>query len=164
MAKFKEIDIDIEALNAEIEASSMETAIFIGADSKTFKRGAVRYVAFCTTVIIHKDSKHGGVIHKDIKIERDHGDITKPRMRLMNEVYKVVEIATQIVDSVGERPFEIHLDISPDPKYKSNAAIKEACGYVLGTCGVEAKTKPDSWAASCAADRFAVSTAKSARV
>lgn len=164
MARVKEIDIDIDELNAEIEASSMETAIYIGADSKTFKRGKDRYVAFCTTVIIHRDAKHGGVIFKDIKIERDFGDIKKPRLRLMNEVYKVVEIATQIVDSVGERPFEIHLDISPDPKYKSNAAIKEACGYVFGICGVEAKTKPDSWAASCAADRFAVKTAKHARI
>ena len=175
MAKVKEVDIDIETLNAAIEASSDETSIYIGADSKTFKRGAIRYVAFCTTVIIHKDSKHGGKIYKDIKIEVDKGDIKKPRLRLMKEVYMVIGIASKIVDAVGDRHFEIHLDVNPDPRYKSYTAVKEACGTVLGTFPEMAmkakgrkkelvKVKPEAWAASAVADRDAVETAKHAKL
>ena len=163
LKKLKNLDINITECCEEIEASSLESSVYIGADSKTFKRGNDRFVAFCTTVILHKDSKHGGKIFKDIKIERDFGESNTPRMRLMNEVYKVIDIASQIVDSVGERHFEVHLDVNPDPKYKSNSAVKEACGMVLGTFGFEAKIKPEAWAASAAADRFAVKTATTAQ-
>jgi predicted RNase H-related nuclease YkuK (DUF458 family) len=36
--------------------------------------------------------------------------------------------------------------------YKSNVAVKEALGYVKGTLGIDAKIKPDSFAATHAAD------------
>ncbi len=157
----KPLDINIQECIKEISESSLESSVYIGADSKTFKNGKDRFCAYCVTVILHKDSKHGGKIFKDVKIERDYGSAKTPRMRLMNEVYKVIAIASQIVDAVGDRHFEIHLDVNPDPQYKSNCAVKEACGMVLGTFGddAEVKVKPEAWAASAAADRFAVKTA-----
>lgn len=163
MSQMKEVKLDIEALKAEISASSEKSKIFIGADSKTLKRGKDRYCAFCVTVVIHIDGKHGGKIYNEITIERDYGEVTAPRARLMTEVYKVVEIATQIIDHVGDRKFEIHLDVSTDPQYKSNGVHKEACGYVFGMFGIEPKTKPFAWCASYAADKYAVKAAKSAK-
>jgi len=159
----REMSIDMDKLKADILASSDKTAIFIGGDSKTFKQGDVRYCAYCVTVVLHIDSKHGGKIYKDIKIERDYGDVTSPRARLMNEVYKVAAIASEIVDVIGDRPFEIHLDINPEKKHKSNAIAKEACGYVFGMFGIQPKIKPVAWCASAVADRDAVRTADKAR-
>lgn len=163
LKKVKEADINFEELNADILASSAETSVYVGADSKTFKRGKERWCAYCVTVILHFDSKHGAKIYKDIKIERDYGDCKTPKMRLMNEVYKVVDVALKIADSVGDRTFEVHIDVNSDKKWKSNVAMKEACGYVLGSMGFEAKIKPEAWAASYAADRFAVKTAEASR-
>jgi predicted RNase H-related nuclease YkuK (DUF458 family) len=75
-------------------------------------------------------------------------------MRLVNEAYKAVDIASQIMDVVGDRHFELHLDLNSNPKYKSNTAVKEALGYVIGVLGFDAKLKPYAWASSTAADRL----------
>jgi predicted RNase H-related nuclease YkuK (DUF458 family) len=47
---------------------------------------------------------------------------------------------------------EVHLDINPDPKHKSNVAVKEALGWVKGSLNLDAKIKPASFAATHAAD------------
>jgi predicted RNase H-related nuclease YkuK (DUF458 family) len=47
---------------------------------------------------------------------------------------------------------EVHLDINPNPKHKSSIAVKEALGWVKGSLGIDAKIKPDSFAATHAAD------------
>jgi predicted RNase H-related nuclease YkuK (DUF458 family) len=80
---------------------------------------------------------------------RDFGNL---RQRLITEAGFAIEAATEIVDVIGNRHLEIHLDINPDPKHKSNIAVKEALGYVKGTTGLDAKIKPESFAATHAAD------------
>lgn len=154
--KTKEMNFDFDEIRREIEASSEKSSVYIGADSKCFKKGGVNLCAYAITIVLHKDSSAGGKIFKDIKIERDYGNI---RLRLMNEVYKVVAAATEILDSVGERNMEVHLDISTKKECGSNVAAREASGYVLGTLGLEPKLKPFAFAASCVADRDAVKTA-----
>ena len=47
---------------------------------------------------------------------------------------------------------EIHLDINPNKKHNSSIVIKEATGYVMGMTGMEAKAKPEAFAASYCAD------------
>ena len=158
--KFKERRLDYEALREFISESSLASSVYIGGDSKTFKRDGERYCAYCVSVIVHKDSKHGGKAFHQILIENDYGDVASPRARLMNEVYKVVEVATNIVDAIGDRKFEIHLDVNPDKKFKSNTAMNEACGLIKGCFNIEPKIKPEAWAASTISDKYAVRTAK----
>lgn len=45
-----------------------------------------------------------------------------------------------------------HLDINSKPEFGSNCAHNEAVGYIKGVCGIDAVTKPKSWAASNACD------------
>ena len=90
-----------------------------------------------------------------VERERAYGPATNPRMRLVQEAYKAVDIASQIVDVVGDRHFEVHLDLNTNPKHKSNLAVKEALGLVLGRLGFDAKLKPEAWASSTAADKLA---------
>ena len=147
--RVKEYEFDFDTIRNTIEKSSKETAIYVGCDSIR-KRGQVVYV-----IIVHTDSKSGAQLFKSVKVQPNYEKSPKAiRLRLMNEVYYVVEAALEIVDSVADRPFEIHLDLNPNPKYNSNVVVKEAIGYVLGTLSLTPKLKPDAFAASIASDRY----------
>jgi predicted RNase H-related nuclease YkuK (DUF458 family) len=72
----------------------------------------------------------------------------------MNEVYKVAEVYQKIIDVIGDRYVEIHLDINPDEKHNSSIVIQQAVGYIKGMCNVVPMVKPKAFAASYAADRL----------
>ena len=48
---------------------------------------------------------------------------------------------------------EVHADINTDPAFKSNIALKDAMGYILGM-GFVFKAKPEAFASSYCADRI----------
>jgi predicted RNase H-related nuclease YkuK (DUF458 family) len=79
----------------------------------------------------------------------DYGNL---KQRLLTEVQYAVATATEIIEVLGNRHMEIHLDINSDPKHKSNVAVKEALGWVKGSLNMDAKIKPASFAATHAAD------------
>jgi predicted RNase H-related nuclease YkuK (DUF458 family) len=79
----------------------------------------------------------------------DYGNL---KQRLLTEVQMAVSTATEILDVLGDRHLEVHIDVNPDPKHKSNVAVKEALGWVKGSLGLDAKIKPHSFAATHAAD------------
>jgi predicted RNase H-related nuclease YkuK (DUF458 family) len=142
----------------EIRTSSTQTAVYVGCDSKCFTKKGVKYVAFATVIVLHYDQSRGAKLFKAIHIERDFGSM---RQRLMNEVYLTGEVGMRIADTVGTvRPFQIHLDINPDTRYKSSVCVKEATGYILGTLGFRPKLKPEAFAASAVSDNWAVKTAE----
>lgn len=147
---------EVEEIKAAINAESLNTAIYIGSDSKQFKKKKVNYVVYVTTVILHKNGSQGCRIYKQYITESDYGNL---RQRLMREVEFGIGIAYELADVIGERPFEVHLDLNPDPKHKSNVCVKEANGYVLGMLGFEPKLKPEAFAASAVSDRWAVKEA-----
>ncbi|NBP64477.1 MAG: hypothetical protein EBU66_07435 [Bacteroidetes bacterium] len=130
--------------------SSESSSVYIGADSIRFKkRNGDWYAKYSTVIILHVDSKHGAkIFHKSVEM-RDYGNL---RQRLITEAGFAIEAASEIVDVIGNRHMEIHLDINPNPKHKSNIAVKEALGYVKGTTGLDAVIKPHSFAATHAAD------------
>jgi predicted RNase H-related nuclease YkuK (DUF458 family) len=147
------MEIDYDVVRKAIEASDPKSIVYIGSDSKCFVKNKVRYVAYVGVIIIHHAGKHGGSLYRMTRTERDYGNL---RQRLMAEVGIAIELATEIIDSVGPRQFQIHLDINPDPKHKSSICVKEATGYVLGTLGLNPKLKPEAFAASSASDKWAV--------
>jgi predicted RNase H-related nuclease YkuK (DUF458 family) len=129
--------------------SSETSSVYVGADSIRFKRNGLWFAKYSTVVILHMDSNHGGkIFHKNVEM-RDFGNL---RQRLITEAGFAIDAATAILDVVGQRKLEIHLDLNPNPRYKSNIAVKEALGYVKGSTGIDAKVKPDSFAATHAAD------------
>jgi predicted RNase H-related nuclease YkuK (DUF458 family) len=66
----------------------------------------------------------------------------------------VAELYHKIVDAIGEKEVQIHLDINPDIRYNSSVVIQQAVGYIKGTCNVIPMVKPNAFAASYAADRL----------
>lgn len=129
--------------------SSQESSIYVGADSIRYKKGELWFAKYSVVIILHMDSKHGcKLFHKTMDLP-DYGNL---KQRLLTEVGYAIEAATEIIDIVGDRHLEIHLDINPNPSYKSNIAIKEALGYVRGSLGLDARIKPHSFAATHCAD------------
>lgn len=155
---YRDKEFDFDEIKEAIRNSSDSTAIYIGSDSKKFKKGKGDiWVVYVTVVILHYDSSKGAKIFKQYKTERDFGSL---RQRLMTEVQHAIAVGYELADDIGERPFEVHLDINPNPKYASHVCVKEATGYVLGMLGVKPYLKPEAFAASTVSDRWAVSEAK----
>jgi predicted RNase H-related nuclease YkuK (DUF458 family) len=48
---------------------------------------------------------------------------------------------------------EVHADINTNPQFKSNVALSEATGYILGM-GFAFKTKPEAFASSSCANKM----------
>jgi predicted RNase H-related nuclease YkuK (DUF458 family) len=147
--------IDIEEARAFIEAQSPETKIYIGGDSERFKIDGQWYADYIMVIVVHIDGKHGCKIFGEVQRERDWDQKkARPRMRLMNEVYKIAELYQKLHDVLEDRAVEVHLDINPDEMYGSSCVINEAVGYIKGMCNVVPMVKPNAFAASYAADRY----------
>ena len=139
----------IEEAKQAILDSSQESSVYIGCDSIRFRKNNTWYAKYSTVVIVHMDSNKGcRLFHESVDMP-DYGNL---KQRLLMEVQFAVETATAVIDVLGERYMEIHLDINPDPKHKSNVAVKEALGWVKGSLNMDAKIKPASFAATHAAD------------
>ena len=151
--------IDLKEVDTFLQACSDETKIYLGCDSRVFYNHARdRMVNYTLAVVVHIDGCRGGKLFYDNIIERDRSpNRRKPSVRLMTEVYKVSELYLRMIDEVDsciEKDIEIHLDVNPKREYKSSAIISEALGYIRGVCQVDAKVKPEAWAASTVADAF----------
>jgi len=147
--------IDIEEVRAFIEAQSPETKIYIGGDSERFKIGKEWHADYIMVIVVHINGNNGCKIFGEVQRERDYDQKkSRPRMRLMNEVYKIAELYHKLHDVLEDRLVEVHLDINPDEHHGSSCVINEAVGYIRGTCNVIPMVKPRAFAASYAADRF----------
>ena len=147
LRKRKSDAFDFDDVCADIESMSKETSIYVGCDSQEIGRG---YTRFVTVVVLHIDSCRGGKCHFEcIKEYR----MMPLKERLLKEVDRSIQAALAIVESVGDRNFEVHLDINTDPKHASNKVLDIAKGYVTAQ-GLTVKVKPDSFAATAIADYF----------
>ena len=103
------------------------------------------------TVIVFLREGHGGFMFI-------HNEKTKQtftiKERMLIEVAKSIEIAYELCDlfTVYDVDMEVHADINTNPQFKSNDALKEAMGYILGM-GFAFKAKPEAFASSCCANK-----------
>jgi predicted RNase H-related nuclease YkuK (DUF458 family) len=147
--------IDIEEVRAFIEAQTPETKIYIGGDSERCLVGNTWYADYIMVIVVHVNGNNGCKIFGEVNRERDWDQKkSRPRMRLMNEVYKIAELYLKLQDVLEDRKVEVHLDINPDELYGSSCVINEAVGYIKGMCNVVPMVKPNAFAASYAADRY----------
>ena len=135
----------------EIEKGHKMT-VCIGTDSQK----AGRAFKFATAIVILTESEDG-LGKGAMVIGSTHMDKQKMSLkeRMIKEVYKSIEVAMELCPLLDlyEIELEVHADINTNPEHASNAALKEAIGYIQGM-GYGFKVKPDSIAASTAADRM----------
>jgi len=144
---------ELEEVKEYIAHSPKNSKIYLGCDSIKYRKGKTWFARYTTVLVVHIASSKGCKVFGYSEVERDydkHED--KPRMRLMNEAYKVTALYLELAEELEELDVEIHLDINPNEKHNSSVVINEACGYVLGLTGKKAAVKPDAWASSYAAD------------
>jgi len=146
---------NIQEVKDFIVAQSEETKVYLGADSERVKVNGVWYADYTLAVVVHLDGKHGCKIFGSLSRERDFDQkVSKPALRLMQEVYKVSDLFHELSDVLQDRYVEVHLDINPSLVYGSSCVVQQAIGYIKGTCNVTAQIKPNAFAASYAADRL----------
>ncbi len=120
--------------------------VCIGTDSQV--KGSETEFA---TVIVFLREHNGGFmyIHNDKTRQQYH-----IKERMLVEVAKSIEIAYELCDLFIKYnvDMEVHADINTNPHFKSNDALKEAMGYILGM-GFAFKAKPEAFASSCCADK-----------
>jgi len=134
---------------------SPDTRLYIGTDSFRFKICNVWHARYATVLVVHKNGRHGCTIYRSEHVARDYDEKkNRPSIRLMTEVQKSCELYTQLAPLIDSYDVEIHLDISNDTKNGSSCVATQAAGYVLGVTGIQAKLKPESWAASTSADHY----------
>ena len=144
---------EIEQYLNDMPANS---SVYIGADSVKFKKKGLWYARHTVAFIVHLGSKHGGKIFHTTEVERDYDPKKeKPRMRLMTEVYKCVDVYMAFAELLEDLPVEIHIDVNSDEKHNSHIVLREALGYIKGMTGLNGIPKPDAFAASHAGDRGA---------
>jgi predicted RNase H-related nuclease YkuK (DUF458 family) len=79
------------------------------------------------------------------------------RERLTKEVWRSLEIAMLL----PEHDLTVHIDANPSEKHMSSRYLQELVGMVVGQ-GFKALWKPDSWAATHAADHVVRTKGKTA--
>jgi hypothetical protein len=74
--------------------------------------------------------------------------------RMLMEVAKSIEVAYELCELFNryDVDMEVHADINTNPHFKSNEALKEAMGYILGM-GFAFKAKPEAFASSSCANK-----------
>ena len=128
-------------------AAGYKLKVCIGTDSQV-KGQETEYA----TVIVFLREGHGGFMF--IHNERTRQQVTiKERMLL--EVAKSIEIAYELCNLFNRYhvDMEVHADINTNPHFKSNDALKEAMGYILGM-GFAFKAKPEAFASSSCANKI----------
>lgn len=134
-----------EAIERE-RAMGTKLKVCIGTDSQV--KGEDTEFA---TVIVFLREHNGGFMYI-------HNEKTKQKYhikeRMLVEVAKSIEIAYELCNLFIEHhvDMEVHADINTNPQFKSNDALREAMGYILGM-GFAFKAKPEAFASSCCADK-----------
>jgi predicted RNase H-related nuclease YkuK (DUF458 family) len=151
--RFNGDHIEMPILTAVESAIQRETnagyklKVCIGTDSQI--KGAETEFA---TVIVFLREGHGGFmfIHNE---KTKHVYSIKERMLV--EVAKSIEIAYELCElfTLYDVDMEVHADINTNPHFKSNEALREAMGYILGM-GFAFKAKPEAFASSSCANRM----------
>ena len=147
--------IDVNEVKEFLDTMGPETKIYIGCDSERVPIKGQWHADYTLVVVVHMDGKRGCKIFGEIQRERDYDTIKgKPRLRLMNETFKIADLYMKLAEVLEDRHVEVHLDINPDEHHGSSCVINEATGYIRGMCNVIPMVKPNAWAASYAADRM----------
>ena len=150
--KFNGETLDLPIYTSVENAIRRETAagfklkVCIGTDSQV--KGQETEFA---TVIVFLREGHGGFMF--IHNERTRQQYTI-KERMLVEVAKSIEIAYELCNlfTLYNVDMEVHADINTNPNFKSNDALREAMGYILGM-GFAFKAKPEAFASSSCANK-----------
>jgi predicted RNase H-related nuclease YkuK (DUF458 family) len=150
--KFNGDQIHLPIKTAVQQAIERETAegyhlkVCIGTDSQV--KG--KETEFATVIVFLREGRGGFMfIHNEKTLHK-----YSIKERMLVEVAKSIEIAYELCDlfTLYDVDMEVHADINTNPQFKSNEALREAMGYILGM-GFAFKAKPEAFASSSCANK-----------
>jgi len=121
-----------------------ETTIIVGTDSEQYRNNTT----YVTVIGLLRPRKGVHIIYTKERVKKIKDIFT----RLWNEIEYSRTIADDLSKSlIKTDPITVHIDINNNKKEKSNMVHDSAMGY-LKSLGYNVESKPNSWAASKAAD------------
>ena len=128
-----------------------ETEILIGCDSQNRrnKKKRINETVYAIVIGLYNPGKGAHVLYSKFETLRERDNVS----RLLNEVWFSVEVAELLKAELNIIPTWIDIDLNPDPKYKSNAALASAVGVVTGM-GYQVRHKGNSPVMTYAADHL----------
>ena len=150
--KFNGDPIELPITDAVESAIKRETEkgyrlkVCIGTDSQV--KG--RETEFAPVIVFLREGQGGFMfIHNEKTLQS-----FTIKERMLTEVARSIEIAYELCHLFTryDVDMEVHADINTNPQFKSNDALKEAMGYILGM-GFAFKAKPEAFASSSCANK-----------
>jgi uncharacterized protein len=137
------------------KAARYELKVCIGTDSQVKSRET----EFATVIVFIRKGK-GGFMYIRSETIKQRMSI---KQRMLQEVQKSIEVAFELCTlfTAFNVDMEVHADINTNPSFKSNDALKDAMGYILGMPvrpghpggGFVFKAKPHAFASSSCANK-----------
>lgn len=123
--------------------------VTIGTDSEAFGKTSADFV---TAIVVHRIGNGGRYFWQRAELH----NLYNMRDRIMQEVITSIEIAKIVLSylrqfDTPQFDLEVHVDVGTNGH--SSKMIQEIVGMVRAN-NLEAKTKPESYAASSVADRY----------
>ena len=140
------IEDEIRSMIVREKEAGHELKVCIGTDSQV--KG--KETEFATVIVFIRKGKGGFMyIHNETTTQR-----MSIKQRMLMEVAKSIEVAYALCKlfTLYNVDMEVHADINTNPNFKSNDALKEAMGYILGM-GFAFKAKPHAFASSSCANK-----------
>jgi predicted RNase H-related nuclease YkuK (DUF458 family) len=137
--------VDLIPYIKEYVDSHPQTELLIGCDSQNRQRETI----YAIVIGLYTPKKGAHVLYSRFLVPREKDNIG----RLLNEVWFSVETAEGIKNELGIAAKWIDIDLNPDPRYKSNAALTSAVGIVTGM-GYSVRHKGNSPIMTYAADHL----------
>lgn len=140
------IEDEVRRVIIREKEAGYQLKVCIGTDSQV--KG--RETEFATVIVFIRKGK-GGFMYI-------HNEFTKQRVsikqRMLTEVAKSIEVAYTLCSLLTRYgvDMEVHADINTNPGFKSNDALKEAMGYIMGM-GFAFRAKPFAFASSSCANK-----------
>jgi predicted RNase H-related nuclease YkuK (DUF458 family) len=140
------IEDEVTAVLAKEKEMGHALKVCIGTDSQV--KGKV--TEFATVIVFIRKGK-GGFMYIRNEISKQRMSI---KQRMLMEVGKSIAVAYDLsnIFSRFDVAMEVHADINTNPQFKSNDALKEAMGYIVGM-GFAFKVKPNAFASSSCANK-----------
>jgi predicted RNase H-related nuclease YkuK (DUF458 family) len=150
------IEEEVSSVLMREREAGHELKVCIGTDSQVKGRpgrasGLRRITEFATVIVFIRKGKGGFMyIHNETTLQK-----MSIKQRMLMEVGKSIEVAYALCNifSRYSADMEVHADINTNPNFKSNDALKEAMGYIMGM-GFAFKAKPHAFASSSCANKI----------
>lgn len=141
------IEDEVRAIIVREKKAGHQLKVCIGTDSQV--KG--RETEFATVIVFIRKGR-GGFMYIHNQVSQQKMSIKE---RMLTEVAKSIEIAYELcqVFTIYNVDMEVHADINTNPNFKSNDALKDAMGYIMGM-GFAFKAKPHAFASSSCANKI----------